>query len=117
MATTAYHYYKIKDLERMAETLGFHIGSANNAWTNVENELGLMPSGEDLPIYTREAVLVRGTVEELIAWLAGWQKSLEYISVLGACDKKKIQRKEQDYRNKRLAQLIKNGKKTDVPVF
>lgn len=111
--TTAQQYRMIKNLEDLADRVGFQVNSSNTGWDSSGIDLYLTPYEDRLPIYAKDAVLAKGTVEELICWLIGWQKSLEYLTFLGACDKKKIQRREQDYRNKRLAQLIKNGKKDD----
>jgi hypothetical protein len=45
-----------------------------------------------------------------MGFLMGWHKAKEYFSMLQLFDEKKLARKEQDYRNRLLARLIKNGK-------
>lgn len=112
MSTTAFHYRRIKDLEKTCEHQGFALKISNVF--GGEGTLALVPGdGDQLPIYTRDADLYRGTAEELQGFLMGWYKAKEYFSMLQLIDEKKIARKEQDYRNKNLARLIKNGKTKD----
>ena len=79
--------------------------------TKQNDILSLVTHGEHLPIYTRDIELMSGSAEELIAFITGWQKSRTYLQNLGATSKKAIERKEQDYRNKELTNLIKTGKR------
>ena len=112
MPTTAtYSYRTIKTLERMAENLGFEVSDTMMGSYSTDENLSLVPKDELLPIYTRGAVLARGSAEELIAFLQGWMKMKEYVTFLKLVDDKKIDRKEKDYRNARLARMIKDGKK------
>ena len=110
MSTTAYHYEKLKTLDRLAKLTGFKVLPLTGWNQSFNDNLSLIPETDKLPIYSRDAVLMNGTAEDLIAFIIGWQKSLEYINMLGICNQKKIERKEQDYRNKELARLIKYGK-------
>lgn len=105
MSTTAYHYKMIRDLEVMCDRMGFSIrlGDAYDS----SDILSIVPKDNNLPIYTREVRLMRGTVEELTSFLIGWLKAKEYFSMLNLVDDQKIFRKEQDYRNKALASMIK----------
>jgi hypothetical protein len=112
MPTTAtYSYRTIKTLERMAEHLGFEVSDAMMGSYSTDENLSLVPKDELLPIYTRNVVLARGSAEELISFLQGWMKMKEYVTFLKLVDDKKIDRKEKDYRNARLARMIKDGKK------
>jgi hypothetical protein len=111
MPTTAnYSYRTIKTLEQMAETVGFEISDSMTGYSN-DGNLCLVPKNERLPIYTRGCVIAKGSAEELIAFLQGWMKMKEYVTFLKLVDDKKIDRKEKDYRNARLAKMIKDGKK------
>ena len=114
MPTTAtYSYRTIKTLERMAEHLGFEVSDAMMGSYSTDENLSLVPKDELLPIYTRGAILARGSAEELISFLQGWMKMKEYVTFLKLVDDKKIDRKEKDYRNTVLARMIKHGKKPD----
>ena len=111
MPTTAtYSYRTIKTLERMAEHLGFEVSDAMMGSYSTDENLSLVPKDELLPIYTRGAILAKGSAEELISFLQGWMKMKEYVTFLKLVDDKKIDRKEKDYRNTRLARMIKDGK-------
>lgn len=112
MPTTAtYSYRTIKTLERMAEHLGFEVSDAMMGSYSTDENLSLVPKDELLPIYTRGAILAKGSAEELISFLQGWMKMKEYVTFLKLVDDKKIDRKEKDYRNTVLARMIKHGKK------
>ena len=112
MPTTAtYSYRTIKTLERMAEHLGFEVSDAMMGSYSTDENLSLVPKDELLPIYTRGAILARGSAEELICFLQGWMKMKEYVTFLKLVDDKKLDRKEKDYRNTVLARMIKDGKK------
>jgi len=117
MPTTAtYSYRTIKTLERMAETVGFEVSDAMMGSYSTDENLSLIPKDEKLPIYTRNVVLARGSAEELISFLQGWMKMKEYVIFLKLVDDKKIDRKEKDYRNTRLARMIKDGKKPNEDI-
>ena len=117
MPTTAtYSYRTIKTLERMAEHLGFEVSDAMMGSYSTDENLSLVPKDELLPIYTRGAVLARGSAEELICFLQGWMKMKEYVTFLKLVDDKKIDRKEKDYRNTVLARMIKHGKKPNEDI-
>ena len=112
METTAYHYKKLRDLEDMAEHNGLKLKAGVNVFSTTHSDtLSLVTHGEHLPPYTRDVELMTGSAEELIAFIIGWQKSSSYLQILGATSKKIIERKEQDYRNKELTNLIKKGKR------
>lgn len=119
----AAEYRKIQQLEQEAERLGFVV-----AFPDHHYQTGLLTlrartdstadsDFEHLPVFWREANLMSGSVEELIAALAGWRKCMEYLTYLKLITSAKIQRKEQDYRNQKLmAQLARaenaeNGEK------
>ena len=108
MSTTAHHYKAIKDLEWMCDHMGFTI-STGDSYSSMDI-LSIVPRDDNFPIYTRDVKIMRGTVEELTSFLRGWLKAKEYFSMLKLVDDTKIARKEQDYRNRQLVNLIKDGK-------
>ena len=117
MSINANHYRKIKELDTMAEQNGFAIVSDHRNWNvNLHDQLALVPQGDHLPPYSRDAVIYRGDVHDLISFLYGWEQQRRYLNILGACDNKRIQRKEQDSRNKKLVKIIKETKNdSEVP--
>jgi hypothetical protein len=107
MTTNAYHYRALKELEAVCAHQGFAIKVSDVFGTP---SLALIAKDDQLPIYTRDIELARGTVEELTSFLTGWHKAKEYLSMLRLIDDKKLARAEQDYRNKVLLATIKHGK-------
>ena len=70
--------------------------------------MALKPKADCLPIYSRDAELFVGTIEQLERWLAGFHFARKYDSLLlGNKHDALRQRKEQDYRNKVLIKQIK----------
>lgn len=113
MAITAEDYKNIKILEKIAEDCGFKLMVSVRNYAN--SELCLMARDNELPIYNRGAELQTGSVEELTAFLRGWIKHKEYLTVIGACTDKNVQRKENDYRNRSLIKVIKGTPNVKTP--
>jgi hypothetical protein len=73
--------------------------------------VALKARDECLPIYSRDAELFVGTIEELERWIQGFQFARKYDSmILGKKHDALRDRKEQDYRNVRLLKQIETGK-------
>lgn len=105
---------RIRELEAAADRLGFRIGFPKHG--NYRQEFGdmavLYPKDDSLPIYSRDAELFAGTLEEMEVWLTGWEKSHVYYRMLiGKNFEKQVARKEQDYRNQELMNKIANSVK------
>lgn len=101
MTTSVYMYFNVQRLDREAQRLGFVVGQKHDM-------LALFPSDDNLPIWARDtAVATSNTVEELLAFLWGWEKSRFYLRSLKITNDAKIKRAEQDYRNQILAEIIK----------
>ena len=99
---------RVRDLEAAADRLGFRIGLPKHG--NYRQEFGdiavLYPKDDSLPIYSRDAELFAGTLEEIEVWLTGWEKSHVYYRMLiGKNFEKQVARKEQDYLNQDLIKL------------
>ena len=103
---------KIHYLEEECGKLGFKITSARDYVNQFGDVVALKPRDECLPVYSRDAELFVGTIEELERWIQGFHFARKYDSMLlGNKHDKLRDRKEQDYRNQRLLDLIKTGKK------
>jgi len=102
---------KIKYLEEECDKLGFMICQANHYIKDFGDVVALKPKADCLPIYSRDAELFVGTLEQLERWLAGFHFARKYDSLLlGNKHDALRQRKEQDYRNKILIKQIKGEK-------
>ena len=72
--------------------------------------VGLAPLDADSPpIYTQDAELFTGTLEQLEYFLNGIEWARNYDRILRVSDDTKRKRKEQDCRNQNLANLLKYG--------
>lgn len=101
---------RIRRLEEEVDRLGMRMGNSKHG--NYGQEFGdvvaLFPREDALPIYSRDAELFVGTLEEMEVWLRGWQQAQLYHSMLiGRNFEKTVARKEQDYRNQQLMQTLK----------
>jgi hypothetical protein len=77
--------------------------------------LALKPRHECLPIYSRDAELFVGTIQDLERWIQGFHFARKYDSMLfGNKYDNQRDRKEKDYRNKQLLEMVKTGKKEHV---
>lgn len=104
---------KIKDIEKRVDDLGFAMCQAK--WVKLGSDtIGLRPKDQDsLPVYARDAELFQGSLQELECWLSGVTWAREYDRMLfGKGHKAKRERKEQDFRNERLIQSLKNAEDT-----
>ncbi len=110
---SGYHtILRIRRLEEEVNKLGFRMGNTKHG--NYRQEFGdtvaLFPKDDCFPIYSRDAEIFVGTLEEMEVWLRGWQKSFEYHRMLiGRNFEEKVKRKEQDYRNQQLMKKIKQA--------
>lgn len=107
---------RIRRLEEEIDNLGLRMGNPKHG--NYRQEFGdvvaLFPKDDSFPIYSRDAEIFVGTLEELDVWLSGFQKANEYLRMLmGRNFEEKVERKEQDYRNQVLMRKIKEAGDTE----
>jgi hypothetical protein len=102
---------RMRRLEKEANELGFMLanpknGYYQNSWGDV---VALIPKDQDsVPIYSREAEVFMGTLEQLDIWLRGVEWARQYDNLLRVSDDKKRSRKEQDLRNKQMVARLKD---------
>lgn len=102
----------LRNLEERIDRMGFRMGHPRHG--NFRNEFGdlvaLFPKNDSLPIYSRDAELFVGSLEQMEHWLNGWEKLETYHRMLfGKTFEDKVKRKEQDYRNQYLLDEIKKA--------
>lgn len=102
---------KIRFLEEECHKLGFqmcHSHTFNNKFGDV---VALKPRDDCLPVYSRDAEVFIGTIQDLERWLQGFHVARKYDSLLlGNKHDAQRDRKEQDYRNRQLLNQIKGEK-------
>ena len=103
---------RIRRMEETVEKLGFMMANSKHGWDhNNPDMIALKPrDAEAVPIYSRDAEVFYGTLEELEVWLRGVEWARNYDMMLKVSDEKKRARREQDLRNSMMMQRLKNEK-------
>ena len=104
---------KIRAIEERADLLGMKFAPYRHNDYNEDN-VALIPKDQDsLPIYTRDAILFAGSLESADQFMQGiaWARDYDRMVVDKNIDTKRI-RKEQDLRNKQLAEILKGDGST-----
>lgn len=103
---------RIKHIEEIIDRLGFRFAKPKHGdWERTEQSLSLVPKDPDaLPVYSRDAELYVGSLEQLETWLAGLRWAREYDMLLRLSDDGKRSAAEQKERNRQLMQTLKQGR-------
>lgn len=100
-------YTLVKKFEQKCEKHKFKItrykyGSENDGTCHIQ----LVPLEDNFPLYSRDAELASGSIEYLMAFMDGMEFMKKYHEMLKLVDDKKVFRKEQDERNRRLMRQL-----------
>lgn len=103
---------KIRSIEKELDDLGMKLaGSRFTDWTNDHGSAAVVPKDNDsLPIYHRDAELFVGSIESIEIWLKGLRWARHYDTMLKISNDSIRSRKEQDFRNKQLVNILKKEK-------
>jgi hypothetical protein len=104
---------QIRKLEQHADRLGMKFAPYKYASDTVGNYVCLVPKDEEvLPIYTRDAMFFKGTLENAESWMLGvaWARDYDRMVVDKNIDQKR-EKKESVLRQQNLLQMIKNSDK------
>lgn len=95
---------KLRRIEEQCAQIGLRMAKAKYGNSDV---IALVPLDNDaLPVYSRDAELFIGTLDEIEVWLRGVEWSRNYYRLLRATSDKVVARKEQDERNRRLLEKL-----------
>jgi len=100
---------QIKTLEERCERLGLRIASPSHGFYHKDygDVIALFPATTDhYPIYNTDFELFIGTIEETMRWLEGVEWGQNYYKMIKATTDKQVARKEQDWRNRLLVDII-----------
>lgn len=100
----------LRRLEKDLDQLGFVLEAPRSGWsdTDFDDRVAIIPKDENaLPIYTRDAEIFTGTLENLRIWLQGVQWARQYDEILKLSDEKKRTKKEDDERGRQLIAKLK----------
>lgn len=114
---SGYHtILKCEKIKERANKLGFMLCYPRSGWGSDRGQdyVAIKPKDADsLPIYSRDAELFCGTIDELNSFFNGLEWARDYDRMLKVSSDAKRERKEQDERNKRLVAMLRDEK---VPV-
>ena len=104
---------RIRYLEAEVDKLGFKFaGPRHGDWQDHNNLVSLVPKDSDtLPIYTRDAELFKGSIEDMQVWLQGVRWAREYDMMLRLGDDKKRAKAEDKERARQALQALKAEQK------
>jgi hypothetical protein len=99
---------RIRRIEETVAKLGFMLSNSKHGWDNSNPDMvALKPRDEDaVPIYSRDAEVFGGTLEELEVWLRGVEWAREYDRMLRISDNEK-RAKYEDRERQRIAEMRK----------
>ena len=106
---------RIRRIEAQVDKLGFKFKQPKHGdWERQEQSLSLVPKDADaLPIYSRDAELYIGTLEQLETWLHGLEWARNYDMMLNLSNDDKRAKAEQKERNRLLMRTLKEGKRVE----
>lgn len=111
---SGYHMIlKIERLKEKADKLGFMLCYPKSSWGGSQGDdyVAIKPKDQDsLPIYSRDAELFCGTIDDLESWFLGVEWARQYDDMIRLSNQKKRERKEQDERNRILVKILKQEK-------
>lgn len=109
---SGYHtILRMRRLEEEVNQLGFMFAYPKHRYGDEQDMVALRPLDSDtVPIYSRDAEIFCGTLEQLEVWLRGVKWARDYDMLLRVSDEKRRARKEQDARNRLMIQRLKNEK-------
>lgn len=102
---------RLRRIEKEVNELGFVLANPKNGY--YQNQWGdavaLVPKdANSLPVYSRDAEVFVGTLEQLNIWLSGVEWARQYDMLIKLSNDKKRTRKEQDVRNQQMVAMLKN---------
>lgn len=104
---------KIRFLEKEVDQLGLVMAKPKHYHHNdgFGDLVSVIPKDQNsLPVFSRDAEMFIGTLNDLEVWLRGVEWARRYDNILGLSDDKKRNRKEQDELNRQLVKRLKNEK-------
>lgn len=104
---------ELRRLESELDEIGLMLSAPKHGWgSDIGDRAGVKPKDTDsVPIYSRDAEVMVGTLNDIRIWLTGVQWARKYDEMLSLSNTKKRQRKEQDERNRQLVSIITKGEK------
>lgn len=101
---------RIRRLEEQLHNLGMRWGHDKHGWVgeDISDRLSVFPRDQELPVYSRDAALFTGTINEVDRWLQGVAWSRDYDLLMRVHHKDRRGVLEDRMRNEQLVKLIKS---------
>jgi hypothetical protein len=99
---------RIRDIEALAKQHGLRFAMPSDMSNRPEDVIALCLIDDEYPIYWRHELMV-GTLDQIANTLYGMTWMKEYLIKIEATSPEIIKRKEQNVRNKKLMDSIKDG--------
>lgn len=87
---------KIRAISKACDYFGFEI----QQYSRGDGKLVAIKATDKLPAFWKEANISTGTIDELCAFLHGWEQAHNYLHAIGAADPKRIKTKQEQYMEK-----------------
>ena len=105
---------KLRKFEEEIAALGFRMGYSKYSYHHDVDQIALFPKDDDcLPIYSRDAEIFTGTIEQCELWMRGVKWAREYANMLGIKEERQRLRKEDLYRQDQLFRKLKYENKVE----
>lgn len=103
-------YSFIKSVEKKANDLGFKFKPYRFSDSTNAKLISLEPIDDmSYPIYSRDAQIFTGTMDQINSYLHGIEFMKQYLERLNIVSDKKISDAEQKVRNRQLMQILKDA--------
>ena len=104
---------RLRKFEEEIAALGFRMGYSKYHYHDTD-QIALFPKDDDcLPIYSRDAEIFTGTIEQCELWMRGIKWAREYASMLGIKEERQRLRKETLCRQEQLFRKLKYEAKAE----
>jgi hypothetical protein len=105
---SGYHtIIKFRRMEEQVNALGFMFCYPKHRYNDTVDMVALKPKDADaVPIYSRDAEVFSGTLDQLEVWLRGIEWARDYDRMLRISDDKKRAKKEDEYRHNQLVSKL-----------
>jgi hypothetical protein len=99
----------LREFELDVYTLGLEIAE----YKPDTNLIKIVPRDDELPVYSRDASIFVGTIEEAMCWARGVNWARQYDEMIKISSDKTREKSEQKERNRQLMHAIETGRKPD----
>jgi hypothetical protein len=104
---------KFQSVEERANKLGLKFAASKYSGYDFDT-IALVPFDEHLPIYSREAEVFTGTLQDIDKWLQGITWARNYDDLMKVSNDEKRQTAERKHQQRELLRVIKDGGKSET---